>query len=390
MMGSAVPQMGSPMAMMSGIGSGVPSKPAPTYDGKTYTAWLAELERERKPERLTEAIRAFGVLVNPDDDKQAAEAAKAIMQIMRRYGSLAVDNGPQGKLIQQAQTVLTKLPPPTIVAAIEEELKGGTTQSRGFSMFVLGARFARSQQATGFGFSNQAVTTDKLALALDEREVVITQALLDLPAEETMIIRNYGLQLVINRAKVKNTPLQQVPGLLQMLRKLLETEKDSDLRDTAIQALVIADPDNKLLLPTLLRNLASKQIGRQETDVYQLAQLGPRAAPAVKPLMELLSAQLKKLKAGDVASSDGGGFGNPAVNSCHAAIYALGKIGPDAKDALPLLQSLKEPDEPISGFGLWDNGGAKLAVERIEGRASLEDPPSSGQGGGFGSQGGFF
>ncbi|MBP87081.1 MAG: hypothetical protein CMJ64_10255 [Planctomycetaceae bacterium] len=56
----------------------------------------------------------------------------------------------------------------------------------------------------------------------------------------------------------------------------------------------------------------------------------------------------------------GGGFASSPVNLCNSAIYALGKIGPDAKEALPLLQSLKESaGRDGSGFDFWNNG-AKL------------------------------
>ena len=170
--------------------------------------------------------------------------------------------------------MLTKLPPKLIVEAMEKELKHGTTQSRSFTILVLSPHF---KPQAGFGSR-----TDNLSNALASREAEIMKALIDLPSEEEATLRDWALSLVIVRAKATKTPLREIDGLLPKLRQILNAGEDASLVMTAAIALVIAEPDNPQLLPTLIREISPEGTMWQAAAARNLGRLGPRAAPAVK------------------------------------------------------------------------------------------------------------
>jgi hypothetical protein len=66
----------------------------PTYDGKTFGEWLAVVETERNPLRLSDPVRSMAYLANGD---KAEVAARAIFRLMRSYYSRDPSFALQGK-----------------------------------------------------------------------------------------------------------------------------------------------------------------------------------------------------------------------------------------------------------------------------------------------------
>ncbi|MCA9146954.1 MAG: serine/threonine protein kinase [Planctomycetales bacterium] len=388
---------------MSGGFSGppvAPAKPTPTYDGKTYSQWLAELKTERKPERLTEAIRAFASL-GEDDQEIAAQSAETIMRIMRRNGSYVIDSSPQGKLIDQAITVLREMPSEVVIEAIEAELPDGNTRSRSFVNLLLLHGF--------YGYSG--VASPELTKAAEQRRDSLYRLLLTLPDDEAADVRANAISLVVNNAKSKGIAFDKIEGLVP---KLHATLKEKDLKLVAVGAtqLVWLDPDNKDLVPALTRLMTSKDYSERTTAVRHLGHLGTRSHAAVNQLIEIIrpivepksNASADPYGGGmEAMGGYGGGMGAggamygggyaPAQDINYVAIEALGKIGNKAQEAVPLLRKIVEqgtPDEGQEGGGGFGGGGggfggklsyagvATTAINRIEGKEPI--PTASEEG----------
>ncbi len=135
--------------MVPGAGgaSGFASTPASSeelksrlvYDGKSYNDWLAVMDTERSPTRLIDAVTAISVLA---PEAGSEEAARALLRIMRAFGSTIMDDSPQGKLVQQTQNTLLRMDPSGVAKAIASEIQQGNNRSREFlSMFVQNLRY---------------------------------------------------------------------------------------------------------------------------------------------------------------------------------------------------------------------------------------------------------
>ena len=347
----------------------VPPKPNPTYDGKTYTQWINELQTERMPERLTEAIRAFASL-GEDDKELATRSAAGIMQIMRRNGSNIIDSSPQGKLVQQALKVLLTMPSDIVIQATEDELREGNTRSRSFANLLL-------QNA----FYGQGLPPRDFARSIERHRDSLYQLMLNLPDDEPADVRAAAISMVINRVTAGNVDLNKVEGLVPRLRDLL-FEKDLKLVALAANALVKSDPDNEHLVPALTRLLpANNNHDDRVNAIRSLGRLGAKSRPAIDQLVAIIRPIAEpKAKSSDNRSSNagesaGGGYGemsggfgggmggmSGAGYSVHQDIHyvtieALGLMGPAAKSALPLLRKIAdrkpawEPAAGSSGLG---------------------------------------
>jgi hypothetical protein len=415
-----------PYGSMFGSGLGgpkdTPSTSDPTYDGKTYTQWLKELQTERKPERLTEAIRAFASL-GEDDEELATRSALVIMKIMRRNGSYEIDDSPQGKLVAQAHDVLLQLPGEITVSAVENELREGNTRSRSFVNSLLNTAIY------GWGSPNVDFTA-----AVERRREPLYQLLLALPDDEAAVIRARALTMVVDHVQSKGVELDEIEGLIPRLQAAL---KDKDLQLVAVGAnsLVELDPENEYLFPALMRLVSSNKYEDRVDAVRSLGHLGARSQPAIdrllsiiRPLVEPDSKSPVNPQAyagfggggamsemgGGAAGGYGAGFGgyyNKHQDINYVTIETLGKIGPTAKSALPLLRKIvgKKPsvESPEGGGALGEDYGteggygmsgggpsyvavARTAINRIEGKEPIDAPseeddksPSATRGGGF-------
>ncbi|MBC8353301.1 MAG: serine/threonine protein kinase [Planctomycetes bacterium] len=366
---------GRPM-VTAGFGGSevVSSKPDPTYDGKTYTQWLSELESERKPERLTEAIRAFASL-GDDDQELATQSVAVIMKIMRRNGSNAIDKSPQGMLIQEAQSVLLQMPGEIVTGAIEIELREGNTRSRKFVNMLLGVVI------NGFGSPSADFVS-----AVARRREPLHHLLLTLPDDEAADVRANAIALVVTYANSNNLELAKVEGLIPRLQATLN-DKDLKLVTVGTNTLVKLDPDNKELVAALVRLLRSNNYGYRINAARLLGRLGARSQVAVNHLIEIIKPLSEPNTKSPGAADDygsfggggapgmsqgyggggyGGGYGGAALAQSqdiyHVTIKALGLIGPNAKAALPVLRKVAEATPTVDGLAIFgdDEGNAQV------------------------------
>lgn len=399
-MGGAASEMRAAMSSSLG-GPGRPSKAEPTYDGKTYRQWLTELDVERKPELLTDAVLAFAAL-GDDDEELAAESAAAVLRVMRRNGQRVIDKSPRGQLIEKSREALAQMPADVVVNSLAHEIEHGSTRSRMFVNHLLGHLHTQSPGMA------------ELSAAWGRQEERLNKLLIQLPEDELPVVRSTALSFVISRARKNDVPLQDIKGLVPALREALKS-KDEELLATSALNLVDVDPDNPLLVPALTRLLTTRHL---HTSIVLLGKLGPRAAPAVDSLLRII-----KPLADNPQQGGGGGFGGGAMGSgmggfgggtldagmmmgfggdtYKMVIETLGKIGPAAKKALPALRKIAGPDSVAAVPGGAVTPGAALpqavshyaavardAIAKIEGKKPLDEEgdPETGK---FGS-GGFF
>lgn len=367
--------------------------PVPTYDGKTYREWLAELNVERKPERLTDAIRAFASL-GDGDEKIATESVSAIMQIMRRNGSYVIDDSPQGKLIQQAIKVLQQMPGEIVIKAVEDELENGNTRSRSFVNFFLHSSF---YEHAAIGSPHIDLSTAAL-----RHNKTLYQKLLGIPDDEAALIRVDGVKLVVQHAESRGVALTEVEGLLPKLRGMLK-EKDFVILASSTLGIFDVEKDNQDLVPALIRLLKSQDPQHQLQAARLLGQLGSRSASATETLLKIVrplaeSAPLVgttspenygsgfapgmmpgMMGGGGVGGFAGGGYMayNPNQDLNYVTITAFGNIGPSAKAALPILRKIAAK-KPTATAPLADAGGGEGFEEAMGGYGG------EGGGGGFG------
>jgi HEAT repeat protein len=147
------------------------------------------------------------------------------------------------------------------------------------------------------------------------------------------------------------------------------------IRGQAYGALVAIDLENPENVPMLMAALEDSDWSVQQTAVEKLGKQGPKAKGAVGKLFSMLLTQpdnsmlasaITEIDAADLSAYD---VLLEALSSDNQrlrglAVFLLGKIGPDAKDALPKLRELLKE---ARGRG---RGAIERAITAIEGKES--------------------
>ena len=109
----------------------------PVYDGKTLSQWLSGIRTERKPERLTEAIRAVRSMIDDDSNASLVDASmEAVFKMVRKFGTR--NSSPaDAELNQLAWMTLVRMPQDRLLDRVIREVKEGNSKSRDFMFFFL-------------------------------------------------------------------------------------------------------------------------------------------------------------------------------------------------------------------------------------------------------------
>ncbi len=166
----------------------------------------------------------------------------------------------------------------------------------------------------------------------------------------------------------------------QVLPALYDGLKSDDfqLRYVSLQGLAKAETDKDKLLPVLLNALQEQTGGRMRRVAAQsLKTYGDKAQPAIPALIAMLDRDMDRAIALETLRAIHVRDVNPlltALNHKDANVRAfacesLGDLGPDAKEAVPVLEQKAQGDSEVV------RGAAKKALERIQANSTTTAPP---------------
>ncbi len=357
-MSAGMEDMGHGMAMGMGMPGGYDmeatkkdvGKPRLVYDGRRYSEWLRILETERKPERLIDALTAVKVL-GPEAGSE--EAARAVLHVMRAFGSTSHDNSPEGKLIESAYQTLGRMHPPAVAKASVSEIREGNDRSRDFLTLFLGT----IMQSTAYGDTTRNRVTERWAGALKEVAPEVMPLLVSMSRGSDASIRQWSLDFGASFVGAVDIEAAEAEDFCD---RLVEALRDTDRGTVLTAARSLSDllPNTEGLAETLASFIGDSDTMRQITAIRALGHMGPRAAPAVPELAEALRAlPLEESVFGPI----GVRYGSTGHLAQHI-IQTLKSIGPAAKAAIPALNRFASKENMYQD-------AAKRAIAKI-----VEDP----------------
>lgn len=292
---------------------------APLYDGRTMEQWIAEVQFERKPEKLGEALQALRHTIgHKANATNRTTAANVIFDVMRQYGSES-----RNVLNSNAAEALFELGPDDLADLIILEIREGNNRSRDFLF-----RFLTSAK------------TAKLCLARDVGSAVVAAA------------RNehaeWGVKFLFMLATQHEADLQNVDGLVSLLQGSLKAKSDEQAAMTAWLLSKIAphssdpvDRINAILAKPIQRDQTQRLPSAKAICAGAVLNLGPTGAPTVPNLAKMLFTDLVLYQSDDnpLHQNSADGIG-PTDNLRDLSILALARVGKAAKPAIPYLMDV--------------------------------------------------
>ena len=268
----------------------------PKYDGKTFNAWMAELDHERNPERLTQAVKALSTL---NDETKAKRVVGALFAIMRRFGSKSYGSDAKGKLVEATHEAFwNDLPADMVAEAALQEITVGTRKSREFLNWIF----------TPYGQTQFYGSTSPLIQAVNKRVRAFGEQLLEVAAGDSDDERVWAFEQIDMLHRRSPEPIDQIPTLQDQLLEQLRSG-DNRMVITVAPTLIRSAPDSPGLVDALSRVLSDEEIGMRIKAVLNLSLLGSKAAPAVPQLVELLQTEMDRWDEMLEASKASGGMG---------------------------------------------------------------------------------
>ncbi len=323
------------------------------YDGKTLDQWFAELKTERNPERLAQAVRALGVLTN---EESAEKVVRRVFRLMREHCCTVPDNSPEGTLLKASLQTLWQMPAQAVVPVMIEEINSGNNNSREFMIWMA------NRPVSGMGYNMQRV--EEISAEMKSRANQILALVLALSRDESDSTRNWALKFAPHFCRCNDIDPAKIEGLIARFQQELPTHDAFKLL-LVLDVLLKNAPDTEGFVDSLTYLLSNEVARNRYWAIQGLGQLGSRSAPAVPKLVSLLTKYLKP----PPPSSDSLEY-VPTVPRFRAEgtdlrieiIQTLGKIGPAAKEALPVLR------EVVSTHAEELGEHAKKAIAEIEGK----------------------
>lgn len=259
------------------------------YDGKTFEQWRRYSQRELKPERVAEAMKAFAAFgVNG----YGKEATVAIVDAMKKYNPARKD-GPDALITGAAWVAVEKINQPAVPVLAEALKKHPSKYSRLFIVRTLRGCLL-------------------VAPAVMDKEKEVRNAAIDELSDYVSRYDENGEELQKTLRKS-----HQVEGFILALKKAFH-EGEHETRCGAASLLGVCGPQAKSAIPALLEGLKDKSDGVPEASLRTLVKL--KVQP--KRFLPILI-QMAKDK-------------NDSKCRC-VAVGRLAALGPLAKAALPVL-----------------------------------------------------
>lgn len=392
----------SALAAMLALTFQLSARPDPVVEGKKVSEWIGML-KGGKPEGQVAALQAFGKM-----PFTPAEAVPALLEIFRTNAS--------GQLGESVLSLLERCDAAG-AASLSTLLDKGDEKERAMAAYALGR----------LGIRAKAAIPSLLAVAKNAPDPVrwiAIRALGNLRVREAVPIllaaaeEKDGLaqSVAVGALALLDAPaFQLTPVLTRMMQ-----DKDAVKRTEAVRLCAMLGPEAKPLIPALLKAL---EAGDHTASARSLGAMGPgarealpalRAAlvnPAYAETIDTVAGALWKIE-GDPKCADAlvsprydawvsrpnhiqiaemlwiisrdpkaitvfrEALRKPVSNDLYAAMQALIRIGPPAKDAVPELIELlksKEPNLPAFAASVLGRIGPAAAAAVQELRALLKN-----------------
>jgi RNA polymerase sigma factor (sigma-70 family) len=320
------------------------------YDGKDFTHWSDVLRTELKPEARLEALkalRAFGT------NGYAQEVASAIVA---GGGCCDVtDPDPdEVRVVNEARAVLAKIGAGAIPAFARE----WTTAKTNARLFMVQAVLRIPA-----GPRKEAVPL--LLRAVKDKDEFVREAALvalrDVSPVNKEVIDAFIAALKDQRALVRtsaaralDTHGEAAKAAVPALSRAALEDGSADVRREAVSALLAIRPEPAVLIPVMAAVLENEQ-GRESRDAAR-SYFGTLAGAKHKDAVPALLAALEKAR---------------SLVARQEIVFALGQIGPAAKEAAPRLRELRDAKDTPRELRAVIN----TALMRIQ--PSDSDPPDS-------------
>jgi HEAT repeat protein len=301
-----------------------PPREALRYAGKSFDEWRTALLTELSPDVRAEGIKAITAFGKNGYGK---EAVAAIMDVMSGYD--VQDLTDDQKVIDAATQGVSKIGEDALPLLLEE-LKKGKPNSRLFAatclpFFGAKARAGIPDLAKALKDSNTFVRRQALsALSSIDQKGESVRAVSSCLTDEDQSVRQIAIYTL--EQFVRNKVKEAIPPLL----KASTTDKFNENRRIALDLLSRLQLEPSVVLPAYREALTDKDAPNRRAVLNYLNALGAKAQPAVPELIEALR------------TSD-------RTDERPEIIRLLGQIGPEAKDATPVLTELLLAEQKAGG-----------------------------------------
>ncbi len=323
----------------------------PTFDGIPYSQWLKALERERNPKKLFDAVKA---LRSMPDERDAPRLARGYFRALRTLPLAgmplnAIDDAPE---MHSAVLALQALPARAVVDALIDEIRDGQ-------------RYVGSRMAIGWILAS--ALGEEQSKPLDFRYAsgeVIRQADYILRALVVNNERDFGFELalvLLKRAGRKPADIDELAAFLTAGLDRAQRLEDGNYLTWLSELVQIAeiDPDFPALveaIPGIVERLrAHWELTLKATD--EVVRLTPVDAPSADKLGSTVRQQIQF--------------------DCPELAKYLGRFGPAARKALPLLREIAAAEwpnsKPFASVPQYEREAFKQTV--AEAIARIEAPP---------------
>lgn len=310
------------------------------------------LQTEKSETALANALNAITHLATPEN---SSEIKDAFAKLMRAHGSEHLSKSLP--VSTRAIKALDNLPPELIADFVVGELKNGNEKSRKFihGCFRHKNRSLPGQPAYEDFWTGVALKGNEIASLLLERARLIDAEGMKDVSEGSLNWRTECLCIL----SINTAPHQETQDeLIALLEKVLVVQTGR-WETLVAQALASIHPKSKALQESSLleRKIGSPKQSQDElTRICWIAgRMGAGAEHLVPTILEAMPRYIRYSQNRRIVHSSVTG-----VN----LVGALGEIGPDAKDAIPKLLEILDPDVKDNGSGI--QAAARKALRQIQ------------------------
>ncbi|MBC7820691.1 MAG: hypothetical protein IAG10_27720, partial [Planctomycetaceae bacterium] len=322
----------------------------PTFDGTPYSQWLKMLETERKPEKLASAMEACSHLVATGDAIRIVESIFAAARLFDATESdkerSTVWNAANACLLRLLSNDDRKVSEPVVAKLLHDVCEARFAESPSFI-----CQFLVSLPRTNKPLKRLQTHATELVAFLVKHDETATEFDPRLASAATAV---WMLSL---------QPIDDFEGLRPLVLKGYDAHVSGAHYSSTWSAIQTAEYATEV--PEIVQILA-KHLDKNPGNVVDvLGNLGPAAEPAVPQLVELFvkiwnqrEERFREVAAGKASYKS---QGDRDFSAQRILLATLKKIGPGAKQAVPLLKELnsiaphreKDPGRAeIVGF--WD------------------------------------